>query len=276
MGCLPESGGCERQRTDPFVHHLNALEGTHFSHETCLDRVYRNSPQPEALYIDTDTGAQLVIERKTLVWPHDYPARHKNDHHVADLLLKGLQDLTSNAPYAIELEVGLEGRRDDLTAFARQITTVIRERFHDIEGGQIIGAAQVGRRWRFFREKPALREWDGEPETGLVVRWYPEETPDLASALPEELLEDISRLFTSCIQKFQTYLHARRILLIDPHGDLRYLGDFWWARVFKALPPPSGIPEIWMGTHDWITDREQDWIFEQLFPISTPHEENAV
>jgi hypothetical protein len=276
MGCLPESGGCERQRTDPFVHHLNELEGKHFAHEICLDRVYRNSPQPEALYIDTATAEQLVIERKTLVWPRDYPARHKNDHLVADLLLKGLKELTSNAPYTIELEVGLVGQRDDLTAFAHHITTVIRESFHAVERGQLIDVAQVGRRWKFFREKPAWRDGDNVPETRLVVRWYPEETLDLASAPPEELLADIARLFASCIQKFQAYLHARRILLIDQHGDLQYLGDFWWERVFKALPPPSGIPEIWMGTHDWITDCEQDWIFEQLFPMSAPQEEDAV
>lgn len=276
MGCLPESGGCERQRTDPFVKHLNELEGKHFAHETCLDRVYRNSPQPEALYIDTDTAEQLVIERKTLVWPHDYPARHKNDHFVADLLLKGLKDLTSNAPYTIELEVGLVGRRDDLTAFAHHITTVIRERFHDIQRGQIIGAAQVGRRWRFFREKSSWREGEDAPDTGLIVRWYPEETLDLASAPPEELLADISRLFASCIRKFQAYLHARRILLIDQNGDFEYLGEFWWAGVFKALPPPSGIPEIWMGTRDWITDWEQDWFFEKLLPIFSPQEGDAV
>jgi hypothetical protein len=215
MGCLPDSGGCERQRTDPFVSYLNELEGKHFSHEKCLDRVYRNSPQPEALYIDTDTAEQLVIERKTLVWPHDYVARHKNDHFVADLLIEGLQDLTSKAPYDIELEEGLAGPRDDLIAIANHITTVVRERFPEVERGRIIGAAQSGRRWRFFRGNSAWRREDGQPEKGLVVQWHLKETLDQVSAPPTELLAEVSRLFETCVQKFQAYLHTRRILLID-------------------------------------------------------------
>jgi len=275
MGCLPDSGGCERQRTDPFVSYLNELEGKHFYHEKCLDRVYRNSPQPEALYIDTDTTEQLVIERKTLVWPRDYPSRHKNDHFVADLLIEGLKDLTNNAPYTIELEAGLWGRRDDLSAFGKYITTVIRERFPEIERGQIIGGAQSGRRWRFFRVDPAWRREDGEPEKGVVVRWQLKETLDIVSAPPSELLTEVSRILESCVQKFQAYLHARRILLIDQYGDLRYLGDFWWKRVFEVLPVPSEIPEFWMATYDWVTDWDEDWIFEKLYPMSPPQEEDA-
>jgi hypothetical protein len=275
MGCLPDSGGCERQRTDPFVSYLSELEGKHFSHEKCLDRIYRNSPQPEALYIDTDTTEQLVIERKTLVWPRDYPSRHKNDHFVAHLLIEGLKDLTNNAPYTIELEAGLLGRRDDLAAFGNHITTVVRGRFPEVERGGIIGEAQSGHRWRFFRGNSVWRREDGQPEKGLVVEWSLDERLDLVSAPPSELLAEVSRLFESCVQKFQAYLHARRILLIDQYGDLRYLGDFWWKQVLEVLPVPSEIPEVWMATYDWITDWEEDWIFEKLYPMSPPQEEDG-
>ena len=276
MGCLPESGGCERQRTDPFVGHLNAIEHRHFTHETCLDRVFRNSPQPEALYIDSDSTQRLVIERKTLVWPHDYVARHKNDHFVADLLIEGLEDLTSKAPYGIELEAGLAGRRADLAAFANQILTAVRERFPEVERGRVIGSTEVSRKWRFFQEDPSWRRADGEPENGLVVRWYPDETLDVAIDPPTELLADVSRLFDSCVLKFQAYLDARRILLIDQLGELRYMGDLWWAHIFERVPPPPEISEIWIGTHDWITDWEQDWIFEKQYPVTTLCEESSV
>lgn len=275
MGCLPDSGGCERQRTDPFVSYLNELEGKHFSYEKCLDRVYRNSPQPETLYTDPYTAEQLVIERKTLVWPLDYPARHRNDHFVADLLMEGLKDPISKSLYTIELEVGLLRRPDDLVAFAKHITTVVRKRLPEVEGGRIIGEASSDCRWRFFRGNLDYWGEDGQPERGLVVEFPFHETFGLINALPKELIAEISRLFESCVQKFQPYLHARRILLIDQYGDLRSLGNLWWERVLKVLPVPSEIPECWMATYDWVTDWEEDWIFEKLNPKSSPQEEDG-
>lgn len=270
MGCLPESGGCERQRTDPFVSHLNELEGRHFLHDTCLDQVFRNSPQPEALYyIDADTADRLVIERKTLVWPRDYVVRHKNDHFLAGLLLQGLRDLTTNTPYGIVLEAGLVGRGDELTEFANQIVTTVRRHFPKVERGRMIGSTKMGRRWRFFREDPSTRKADDEPEKGLVVRWYPDKTLDLTVDPPDELLVDHSRLFDACVLKFQAYFDTRRILVIDQHGELRYTGGLWWAQIFERLPPPAEISEIWTGIHDWITDWDRGWIFDRLYPAST-------
>jgi hypothetical protein len=174
--------------------------------------------------------------------------------------------------YTIELEAGLMGRRDDPVAFANHIITVVRKRFPEVECRRIIGEASSGRRWRFFRGNLAC--W-GE-EKGLVVEWPCDETLDLVNALPSELLAYISRRFESCVQKFQAYLHARRILLIDPCGDLQNLGNSWWERVFKVLPVPPEIPECWMATYDWVTDWEQDWIFEKLFSMSPPQEEDGV
>jgi hypothetical protein len=91
-----------------------------------------------------------------------------------------------------------------------------------------------------------------------------------------ELLGDVLRLFDSGALKFQGYLEARRILLVDQQGELRYMGDLWWARIFERLPPPFEISEIWLGTQDWITEWEQGWIFEKLYPVSVPQKEGAV
>lgn len=104
MGCLPESGACERQRTDPFVHHLNWLEGANYVHNVCLDVLHRNSPQPEALYIDEGSDRRLVIERKNLVWPPEYALGHKNDHFVVDLVSDGLKGLIRDDAYELQLE----------------------------------------------------------------------------------------------------------------------------------------------------------------------------
>src|SRR4051794_40543211 len=114
MGCLPKSGGCERQRTDPFVDHLNWLEGTDYVHTECLDVIYRNSPQPEALYTDKRSGRRMVIERKSLVWPPEYIVGHKNDHFLRDLVIEGLTDLTGDDAYELNLEPAVSGTKEEL------------------------------------------------------------------------------------------------------------------------------------------------------------------
>ena len=82
MPCLPESGGCEKPFTDVLVAHLNRTEGKRYMHRACLDMEDKTAPQPEALYVDAESGQHLVIERKSVSWPVDYPYRHNNDHVI--------------------------------------------------------------------------------------------------------------------------------------------------------------------------------------------------
>ena len=103
MPCLPGSGGCEKPFTDVLVAHLNRIEGAHYVHEACLDVADKTVPQPEALYLDSESGSQLVIERKSISWPVDYTYRHKNDHAVGELFAQGLRDLTVDDLYEIRL-----------------------------------------------------------------------------------------------------------------------------------------------------------------------------
>ena len=133
MGCLPESGGCERQRTDPFVDHLNWLEGTNYVHKACLDVIDRNNPQPEALYVDEDSGASLVIERKNLVWPPEYAVGHKNDHFLVDMVTEGLRDLVSRPSRLVT-------RPSTLKSPAQAEV----HRFREIRGGMTVGWPTLG------------------------------------------------------------------------------------------------------------------------------------
>lgn len=73
MTCIPQSGGCERPFTEAFVEHLNQTGGFRYVHRACLDVASSQAPQPEALYEDSGRNMQLVIERKSISWPIDYP-----------------------------------------------------------------------------------------------------------------------------------------------------------------------------------------------------------
>ena len=267
MACLPESGRCEREQTDAFVHHLNRIEFRSFQHELCLDQIYRNTPQPEALYVEPDSGDRFVIERKTIAWPGDYIVRHHTDHLIADILAARVGPLTTDAAYAFILEASLRGRPGEVVAFAEQIAKFATQHLTRVRSGRAIGSLQLGRQWKLVRENARDRAAEGEPETGLMIRWYSEETLDLAQDPPQALLSEIERHFSSCVLKFREYRLYRRVLLLDPHGELRYLPDLWWHRVFQLKTPPEEISEVWAGIYDWVTERGQEWLFEKLYPM---------
>lgn len=269
MGCLPESNGCERQRTDPFVRHLNEVESRDFRHQLCLDRVFRNTPQPEALYVDAGTGIRLVIERKTIAWPRDYIVRHQNDHLVAEILCDKLGARLADAPYAIVLECALRGRPSELRVFAGQIVESVLRRFPEVETGRGIGSPTWGRRWRIIREPPDDRIAEDEPPHGLVIRWFPTEaSPQPYADASDELLAEVGRHLVSCASKFRDYAGDRRVVLLDQQGELRYWSCRSWQRAFHLSPPPAEVPEIWMAIHDWIADDELGWIFERLYRVA--------
>lgn len=128
--------------------------------------------------------------------------------------------------------------------------------------------------WRFGRVSEYARQED-DPASGIKITWT---GPSLAfedfldpEHLPDELVSKILKIYSSCMAKFSSYEEARRILVIDPLEDLRYKDNEFWSLLFKTLPPPDAISEIWSGFYDPVTDTDtdSDWTFECLYGIST-------
>jgi hypothetical protein len=72
-----------------FVSHYNRERGTAFSLTECLDilTIGPAAPkQPEVLLTDKLSGRQMVIERKSVVWPLDYIRNEENFHLFAELI----------------------------------------------------------------------------------------------------------------------------------------------------------------------------------------------
>src|SRR5882762_1586891 len=132
MSCIQTSGGWERTFTEPFVEHLNKTEDCRYVHHACLDQDSKN-PQPEALYVDSDKG-QLVIERKSISWPIDYPYGHKKDHLVAQRFSEELGVLPPDDLYELKLPMLIEGKEQEVLAFAakaaQQVTPQLPEDAH--------------------------------------------------------------------------------------------------------------------------------------------------
>lgn len=272
MSCIPQSGGCEKPFTDVLVAHLNHSQETNYQHSACLDVADSATAQPEALYTDESIARQLVIERKSISWPVDYPYRHSNDHEVGDVFGDELGDLTADDLYEIRLPLLIEGKRADVLTFAREAAQQIRENWAIVASGRGL-QDQTSEKlwWQFFRIPDEDRE-EGTPEKGLKIAWDGpwRSTFDYLdpTSLPEPLTQAIRKIYKNCSGKFSSYMGARRILLLDPHGDLQKESATWWQEVWANLPPPPEIAEIWSGVLDWVDDEKKDWKFECLYVAS--------
>jgi len=269
MSCIPQSGGCEKPFTDVLVSHLNRTEGTHYVHRACLDVADSTVAQPETLYVDSETGEELVIERKSVSWPVDYPYRHKNDHAVGEVFTEGLRDLVADDLYEIRLPMLMEGKNAELLGYAREATMLIRAHWSDVASGSALKGRSGDKWWWVFRRLPEAEREDNAPSRGMMVSYI---GPVLSFAnhldpadLPKPLKAAIDKIYRNVTAKFTSYQHARRILLLDPHGDLHTEDAEWWHDVFANLAPPPAITEIWSGKLDWVTDETKEWVCEQVY-----------
>jgi hypothetical protein len=266
MTCIPQSGGCERRATDALVSHLNHIEKARYEFIDCLDRTHRQTPQPETLYVDHRTGSPLVIERKSISWPADYPRLHNNDHLLADVISDELRDIPFEDVYVLRLPALIEGRREELLAFGKAVSQKIRLAY-PIKPGHAIGSKKPGRHWAFYLQRPEDRE-DDHPKAGIIFNWEQRlfSNPYIdPSQLPPALETAVKQIYEACIKKFAQYSSARRILVLDPHGELRYHSANWWNDLFNVYSPPIEAEEIWSGVLDWVDDWEQGWICESLW-----------
>lgn len=264
MGCLVKSGGCERGATDALVGHLNRLQKTRYAYRSCLDVVHRETPQPETLYVDESADKFLVIETKSIIWPPNYAAGHAHDHFVADEISKQLASIEFKKLYCLQLPWLIDGNKVELRAFSNDVAAHIKRRYLSLKPGRAIGSDHVpGRTWAFYLQPDEDSDEDG-PLSGIYYTWRyhgDSETLMKPDGPPMELKKAFETIYDSCVRKFAEHLEKRRILLLRPYGDLTYMPESWWQRVFVACPPAAPIDEIWQGSFD---DEAGGWEFECL------------
>jgi hypothetical protein len=266
MSCMPKSGGCEWRRIKPFIQHLNRLEGTSYRLDVCLDRNSRNRPEPEVRCTQVSGGVGLVVERKCVVWPKDYSARHNLDHRIADDLFNNLNPLVGESPYAILLEHGFHGTISNASAFAAEIVSEVKRNLSELGDDKELCGDFDGHHWAFYRDPDFERRGDNRP--GLVVRWDVPLNLEIYGSPPAGLLDEIQRLLNSAARKFRNYLNDRRILLIAPEGRVPCLVT-WWSELFEDnLSGPAEISEIWLASEGVDESEESHWLYEKLWPLS--------
>ncbi len=87
----------------------------------------RTEQQPEVLMTDGRTGKQMVIERKSVVWPPTYVLQHQNGHEFAETIWQSTKDRFQDSCYELRVS-GKELNKLDrgtVRRFASEIGNVI-------------------------------------------------------------------------------------------------------------------------------------------------------
>src|SRR5579863_4374934 len=98
-----------------FVSHYNSERGTAFSLTKCLDIIPigpTTPKQPEVLLTDGLGGKQMVIERKSVVWPPSYVRNEEMFHLFADLIFESANDWYRDGLYKLSVEAEQLGSLD--------------------------------------------------------------------------------------------------------------------------------------------------------------------
>lgn len=271
MACLPEGGGCERPLTDAFAAHVNAEEGTDYRHVRCLDvhsggkKGVQMPKEPEALYRDARTGAELVIEHKNIVWPHDYGRRHKNDHLLHEAFAALLAGLTRERPHQLELAPLFPGSDEDCRRFAEEVSARIEQNFLHVQQGGVLRESTRGHPWS-FRE---LEDWeleDGQPRYGVVLFSWSNAYSGSDEQMLARVNSELTKFFASCEKKFEKYSSCRRVLVLSPHGDLDWKLSFPWAEHLASVGVPSFIDEVWTSFYENEDFVGLQWHWQRVHP----------
>lgn len=252
--------------TDPFVQFLNLDEDASFRHVRCLDVWERNTPQPEALYEDPETGAQLVIERKAVVWPLEYAKRHRAYHDLMGSLTEELGEFCQDRPLTLELPVLRSVDKRELRELAGVVAEGIRENEDMLEGAGF--SFTVGR--DEFRVLPWIElDGYGTLATSGVAFHFDINARDPEKPAPENLPPGmrriLDRMFVACEKKFQEFGAARRVLLLDPCGAFWLSDTDWWKAVLSYQQPTACIDEIWLVFQDEDATGEAYWSIDLVY-----------
>ncbi len=262
---MPTSCHCEETILAPFVTAYNRHAGTRFSFKERLD-VGGNTPEPEALYVDEFSGNRLVIERKNVVWPRDYVKVHHSLHMVTGIIADVIKPhVHSTKAYRLAMPDQIAGPLAALRSHGRSIGETIVKNLANVHGGQTIGSEQSGREWSFRLETAFEREYT-DNAAGVRYVFNGKITPLDWGEVPSGLEMELLRLLSSASRKFSRHADARRIVVVDFMGDMRYPSGAVLDSLFRSIRMPAAIDDVWYYTQDLITDVHYGWVYQQLWP----------
>jgi len=241
-----------------FVAEYNRRQGSQYVRSDCLDitRVgSQTAKQPEVLVTDKHTGNQMVIERKSVVWPPSYIQRHENEHQFAETIWQITRGRFQDASYALcisgtELEIL---NQHDTRRVAAEIGTVLLS----LDSARLPIRRPVPVGWAFGIS--------GEHEDRLgitVIQQSPMRIEDFTGT-EVSAHTAMAQQLAAAAPKFVGYENARRVVLLDFYGKTLHEGDI--PALMPDMAVPDCIDEIWMTTREWISEDDFAIGFARIF-----------
>src|ERR1700733_4814995 len=248
---------------DAFVRHYNEQFWTACALTKCLDvvKISGTTPKaPEVLLTDSGTGKQMVIERKSVVWPPNYIQRHRLGHDFAELIRTKTHGLFRDGAYTLNLN----SRECDVLS-----SKVILEAGREI--GDIVShlkAADLPVRsakpikWSFRKASPGEEEEERPGITVIHEHWMTLEDTDDADARAGTSLQMKTQL-EAASAKFEGYSQCQKLVLLDFYGT-----DLWEDDIpvlLAGITIPGVIDEVWRTIRDWISSDDYQIGYERIF-----------
>lgn len=245
-----------------FVSYYNCANQKAFSRTECLDLVRiggSTAKQPEVLLTDEANDEQMVIERKSVVWPPEYILRHNNEHLFAETIGEVTSGWFRDACY----ELVVSGRQMEVLDARRtkSIATEIASAIVSLNSSHLPVRRTSPVKWSF---RKASRE-EHDDRTGIVV--IHSDSVGLHDCLDGSAKSgtatEIQKELAAASLKFVNYRHARKLVLLDFFGTELWEDDI--PPLMSGMSVPDIIDEVWMSKRDWISEDEFEIGYERLF-----------
>jgi hypothetical protein len=209
---------------------------------------------------DSRIGKQMVIERKSVVWPPTYVLQHQNGHEFADIIWQSTKGRFTDGCYELRVSSKELNKLDQGTVrrFASEIGNVIVQ----LDSSKIPMRRSVPLRWGFRR---AGNDEYEDRRKGIVViqeKRTMMEDFDTEPAAAGTAIE-IAKQLTQAAPKFSAYALARKVVLLDFYGDRLSEDDI--PPLLSRMAIPVCIDEIWMTKREWVSEDDYEIGFESIF-----------
>lgn len=262
---MPWNNKCEWQELKYFVTEFNKVNGTHYTLSECLDVSNRDSKQPEVL-LECTNLPPVVIERKSVVWPPDFFSDHSNFHLLGEILHSKLSAIFDDGPYQLQLNESAfrAMKKKQIINFTDNIIKNILSQETVVKTEGVI-RYRTPFPWVFRRLN--INEIDEDtPSKGIgVLSISSSGSLDDIEIFQQSLNEARSGFSDAFLkaaqnanQKFCEYSVARKLFLVQFHGDSQVILDEDLLKIIENTELPEQIDEVWYATHNWINEYDFD------------------
>jgi hypothetical protein len=259
-------GKCEwRGGLAKFVSHYNHENGTNYVRTECLDIERtggQTKPKPEVLVTDAARSAQMVIERKSVVWPHNYILRQQNEQDFANVIWQQTKGQFRDDCYELTVSAEELGRADSRAV--KQIALEIGFVLAGVNSSSTPVRSSTPVPWHFDRannyDDSGTRKGIVVVHEGRMMATFEDFNRDEAIAGTAAAME---RELAEAATKFIGYEAARKVVLLDFYGNELSEEDI--PPLLERIVLPQVINEIWMTKQVWVSEDDFEIGFERLF-----------